>query len=262
MQRFNYSRDNVVKDIQSIIKNWIDEKPSIRSIAYLSRQTCVTDSSLRRLTAQNIKISDDSLFEILKSIFMSETYEEILRNLNNYPDASNWFQKNFSYLRKIPVPLEKMTSPIADEITDSTNAFYIYSYLCAKPGINISEIEHQFGTRGAIETLKLVSKGVVLQKDQLLYPKEFEFQLSKKQVSHLLPELSKDFFKVDHPYNVRILETKGISKNGYIQAMDLYEEFLDRLLSILKENPGSIPVIAAGFFDSFTKEPYFGTEEE
>jgi hypothetical protein len=129
--------------------------------------------------------------------------------------------------------------------------------IASVPNITTQYIKDQYGLRGELELEKLIEKQFVTIADGKLIAKEQRLKITREQAINLLPDITKLYLKKDHIYNARALEIESVSKTGYIKLMDIYETFLGEVSTTLNNNPGDIPVVVAGFFDSLTTQPYF-----
>lgn len=263
MKNVLYTKNQLVEEVQKVFQLWKNEKPELRTIAHLSRETGVTDSALRRLLNQNSKISDDSIYKVLVHILGVSGYDNMLQSLGDFPESRKWFQRHFSYLKAAPALQEYKPSYIAEEITESASSYAVYKYICAHQDIGKNEILNQFGLRGEIELNKLIDKNLVQVLNEKLVVKDKKISITKDQAIGLLPKLMEFSLKREHIYNAVVLEIEGVSKEGYVEMMDAYETFLNNITQIIKNRPGGIPVVAAGFLDTFTCQPYFkgGSDE-
>jgi hypothetical protein len=250
-------KSKLVSEIQEVLSRWLNENPETRSVAFLSRKTGVADSTIRRLLNSGTKIHEDSIFKLLAYVFDVQSFDGISAALSEKTEALSWFQKHYAYMKTTPSLDVYKHSPIADDITDSVLSFSVYKYRSAAGPLTAKEIKDQFGVRGEVEIEGLILKGLVVLEGDILKVKDSRVKFTKSQAIELLPELTRNYLKKDHPFNVRILEVEGTTKEGYIRLMDLYERFIEDVSKTLQENPGNIPVIATGFIDSFTYQPYF-----
>lgn len=252
-----FEKSQFVSEIQEALIFWLNEKPEVRSVASLSRATGVADSSIRRLLNGGVKIQEDSIFKLLAHVYEVQTFDGISNALDKKPQALKWFEKHFAYLKAAPSLENYKFSPLSEDIADSALSYSVYKFISAAGPLKPEAVKEQFGVRGELELETMIVKGLVSLEDSLLKVKDKRIKFTKTQAVSLMPELTKAYLKKDHPYNVRILEVEGTTKEGYSKLMDLYERLMEDVSKTLQENPGNIPVIAAGFFDSFTYQPYF-----
>jgi hypothetical protein len=258
MEIINFDKTNLIYEVKEVFSSWTNENAELRTVAYLSRETGVSDSSIRRLVNSDIKILDDSLFKLLTYISGVYEYQAFLDYFSDKSEISNWFTINYSYMKKSLALQEYRFCTSTNEVAASAMAYSVYNVILVLGHVSFSFIRDQFGMRGEIELENLIAKGflladangVVVKEDKLL-------KFTKEQVASLLPDISKTFFKVDHDFNARSMEVGAVSKNGYTAIMNTYQKFLGEVAEIYKESPGNIPVIVAGFFDSLTTQPYF-----
>ena len=263
MEQIEFEKTKLVAEIQNALNSWINEKPETRSVAHLSRETGVTDSSLRRLLNGDVKISDDSIFKLLSFTSAEYKYENFLKFFQSKPEIQKWFIKNYSYMRPFQALQSYKPTPIAEEITANPIMFSVYMLVSSVNGVRSADVKEQFGVRGELELEKLLEKGLIRLDGETLIAKENKIKFSKDQAIDLIPELARMFLKKDHVYNYRSLEVEGVSKQGYQEICDIYEKFLGDVSEVMKNRSGNIPVIVAGFFDSFTTQPYFeGSKNE
>lgn len=258
METVTFEKDKLVGEIQEVLTSWINDKPEVRSVANLSRITGVTDSAIRRLVNTGAKIADDSIFKLLACVFGTQTFDGISKALANKPEALKWFQKHYAYMNATTNLQVYKHSPIADQVSTSAMAYSVYNVVLSLGSVPSGYIKEQFGMRGEIELENLIEKGILVQMNNEISVKDDTLiKFTKEQVASLLPEVTKTFFKADHLHNYRSLEVGAVSKDGYIQVMDVYDRFLNDIAKIYASNPGKIPVIVAGFFDTLTTQPYF-----
>lgn len=258
MEIVTFEKNKLVSEIQDVLNSWLNEKPETRSVASLSRATGVADPAIRRLMNNNIKINDDAIFKLLAYIFDVQTFDGISSALSKNPEALKWFEKNYAYLKTSTALAAYKHSPVADEVAANAMTYSVYNVVLALKSVPSGYIKEQFGMRGEIELENLLKKGLLLQKDGEIHVKDDALlKFTKEQTVQLLPEITKVFFKADHEFNARSLEISAVSKDGYNEIMDAYENFLNQISNIYKNRPGNIPVVVAGFFDSLTTQPYF-----
>ncbi len=250
-------KSTLVSELQQIIKSWINEKPKIRSVAGLARATRVTDATIRRLLNTNAKIVDDSILKLLVHVFESHTFDAISASLATKPETLKWFHRHYSFMKAAPSPLFQY-SPIAEEMAVNPMAFSVYSTVLIFSKVSPDYIKDQFGMRGIVELEKMISKDILFVKDNNIYiKKDLYLKIQKTQMVRLMPDLMKFFFKEDHIINAYLLEIRTVSKKGYQELMSLYSKLSHEMVALFDKNPGDIPIIAAGFLDSFTTQPYF-----
>lgn len=258
MQVMEIEKTKFIAEVQGVINSWIQTKPETRNVAHLSRETGVTDSSIRRLMNNGTKISDDSIYKLLGHVAQTFEFDTFLNSFSRAPQIQKWFERNYSYLKKSPSLSIYKPSPLAEEMTLNPIAFAVFSSILALKKVPVSYIKDQFGMRGEIELEKIMQKGLLFQQgDSVCIKEDIFLKITSEQTVALLPELTKTFFKPDHQYNARALEIGAVSKEGYIKIMDIYGKFLEEISSIYINHSGEIPVVVAGFFDSLTTQPYF-----
>lgn len=120
-------------------------------------------------------------------------------------------------------------------------------------------LKEQFGLRGQREALLLIDLGVLKSEGEFLRISEGtrKLKISKTQTLSMLPEVSKLYAKADHSFNACALEIEAVNRQGYARLLDAFEDFLKKTSKILEEDKGTIPVVIAGFMDSFTTQPFF-----
>lgn len=248
----------LVKEIQEVLSSWLNEKPDTRSVAYLSRETGVSDSAIRRLLNSDVKIADDSIYKLLTHICRANDYDTFLGLFTGKKNIQVWYSKNFAYLKKAPALEAYKPTPIAEIISENPISLSVYGIISSMKGLTQSYIKEQFGVIGEFELEKLVQKEIVtINSDGILFAKAGKVKITKEQVIANLPALSMIFFKKDHVFNGRILNIESVSLDGYKKLMDAMDKYIDDVSTIVKENSGEIPVITAGFMDTLTTVPYF-----
>ncbi len=259
-----YDKAKLIMELQSIVNTWIGEKPK-RSVASLARATGVADPALRRLLNSSTKPFDDSIFRILTYILHDETFDGVAKILKDYNkvETLKWFSRHFSFLKMFPLPPEHKYTSITDQVAANLDSYFIYNLVLVLERVSEKYILKQIGITGELELDRMIDLGILCEDNGDIYLKEnVSLKFTKEQVARLLPEVSKVFFKASHGRNSRALEVGAVTIDGYNKLTDIYNHFLHEVQTVYREKPGDIPVIVAGFFDSFTKQPYFNDNKK
>lgn len=253
-----YTKKQLVEEVQNVFQAWRNEKPDTRTVAHLSREAGVTDSAVRRLLNQNTKISDDMLYSILLYIAGNQSFEKMVSKYQSYPSISAWINKHYSYLLKAPVKSSVQEDSVASIIYQNPIMFGVYMFISSIPNVTSDFIKEQFGLRGEKELEHLISIGLVTADGDGYVAKQKDVMFSKEQTVALLPDITRTFLKKDHDHNSYLLRVDGISKEGYIKLMGIFDILISQTCEIISSNPGDIPVVFCSFMDSFSVQPYFG----
>ena len=258
MEIVTIEKNKLVGEIQDILTAWLKEKPEVRTVASLSRATGVTDPTIRRLMNNNVKINDDAIFKMLAHIFEVQTFDGISAALEKKQEVLKWFERSYSYLKNAPELEAYKNIPFANEITLNPIAFSVFALVSSLPVTTTELIKEQFGVRGEVEMEKLIQQGVLgISESKVFVRNEKKVRIDKDQAISLLPEITRTYLKKDSIHNYRALEVEAVSQEGYVALMDLFSKFLNDVHAIYNDKPGNIPVIVAGFLDTFTTQPYF-----
>ena len=258
MEILNFDKSKLITEIQNALSEWQSMKPDVRTIAYLARETGVTESSIRRISNNGIKIADDSIFKLLSFICGEYKYEKFLQYYHQKNEVKKWFMRNYSYMANSPALQEYKPTSISADLAANSISYSVYMYIRSLSSVTSADIKEQFGVRGEIELEKQISKGHIKQEgENLRTVNQEKILFSKDEIIDLIPSIATSYLKKDHLYNSGILETGGLSKEGYIKMMDIQQDFLEKTVQIYQDYPGSIPSVTVGFFDSFTQHPYF-----
>ena len=104
-------------------------------------------------------------------------------------------------------------------------------YITSLPSVTSADIREQFGVRGEIELEKQISKGYINQVgDKLRVVNQDKIHFSKDEIIELIPSISSNYLKKDHLYNAGLLETGGLSKEGYLKMMDHRKRAISRFV--------------------------------
>ena len=257
METVYFDKYKLITEVQEILSHWQKEKPETRTIAHLARETGVSESSIRRLQNGGVKIADDSIYKLLSFISGEYKYKEFLSYFGQRIEVQNWFTRNYAFMAHSASIQEYKPSPVSSVIATNPIMFSVYMLISSVENMTAKGIMEQFGLRGEIELENLLSKGLVILDGSSLKVKDKNIKITKDETISLLPDLTKMYLKRDHEYNYRSLEIEGVDKDGYLEICTIYEKFLGDVSDVFKNRPGEIPVIVAGFFDSFTTHPYF-----
>ncbi len=267
ISRENYTKDKIrfIKELQTIIRTWIRGN-KVRTVASLARGAKVSDVSVRRLLNNDRKIVNESVFNIISWIYDQSTFEGMVKALekDDKPIVLEWFIKYYSYMRKYPVLQENKYIPVSDVVTGSPMAFFGYLLTLVLDQVSRKRFQQEFGGPAIAELDKLIKKCFLQEIEGMvsIQGEAVSLKFTKEQVAYLLPELCKMFFKPDHDFNAQHLEVGALSKEGYNDLRDFHLEFLAKIQTLYRTKPGNIPVISAGFSDTFTSRPYFTNEGE
>ncbi len=258
------NQDSFINELQTLIDIWIKEKPN-RTVADLAQSINATNTTVQRLLRNRRKIVHDLVFNILAHIFDRRDFEGIVESLkkHNSPVILQWFIQHYSYLAKVPALQEYRYSTISDRIASDVESFSVSAFVYALERTPKQRVVKELDLGRETKLDRLIEQGILCEDNDYVYVKDYPYvKLTKEQVARLLPELCEVFFKPNHSSNVRHLEIRALSPKGYKDLINLHFEFAKNMQKIFKKNPGDIPVIAAGFCDTLTKEPYFKEERK
>lgn len=253
-----FEKSKLVAEIQDLLNSWLNEKPETRSVASLSRSTTVADSSIRRFLNNGIKIQDESLFKLVSHVAGTETFEGVSNILSEKAEAKKWFQKHFAYLEKIPNMQGYKFSENQADIVLNPIAFSVFALVSSVADIDGDFIRNQFGIRGEHELEDLIEKGIIgTDGSKLSVIGGNKLKLDQQETTKLLPEITRTYLKANSRHNGRALEIESVSEAGYGELLELFGKFLNDVHGIYKAKPGNIPVVVAGFVDTFTTQTIF-----
>lgn len=263
MNELIYNKQALVDELNEMIHKWSSEKPQTRTLAHLGREAGVTDSALRRLKNQKVKISDDMIYRILGTILGTTEHDSIRENITGSIHLSKWLLRHYSFLADSSALQAYKHSPVAEEITLNPIGFSVFGLVSSIDGVTMAYVRDQFGVRGEIEAENLIKSGVLALDGDTLTVADGpnKVKITKEQTIDLLPEITKMYLKKDHVYNFRALEIEGVSKEGYQVICGIFEKCLHQVSEAMATHKGEIPVVYAGFFDSLTTQPYFNGDK-
>lgn len=257
MENTIYCKTELIEEINALIQRWSDERPQTRTLAHLSRETGVSDSALRRLRNQKVKISDDMLYRVVNTIFENPKFSDLKTKVSQLPTVSKWLMRHYSFLENTPGVEDYKYTEVSDEIVLNPIAFSVFALVSSIDGVTKEYLKEQFGLRGVLEADSFVKKSIFDLKDGIyvLGSASNKVKISKNAVISLMPELTKLYLNTDSEVDQYIFECDGLTKNGYLELSNAMVDFYKRSAEIISRNKGNIPFILSGFLNTMTVDP-------
>ena len=247
-------KEQAVTALQSSVNSWLAEN-SRRSLASLSRESGVSESSLRRLLNNSTWPSQDNVFKLISYLGngnIVSTVNALAEPLKNQIKFDLYYL-DFKELKKY-VSLGGKDSALKD-FTHQV----VFERSSIGPGISVAEIRELFGAYGltAVENLKVA--GLITEVDSTIKcVAEYKYHAFTTQMTKdFLAQSIATFYKTQTNYNYIFSFNDGVTTSGYGQIMDILENAQQAIFKIIEDSPGDIPVTIGGFMDTLTTNVLF-----
>lgn len=254
------SKEEAVKTLQGIVQGYLDKSPR-RSIASLARDSRVGETSLRRLMNDGVLPINDNIVKIVATIKDAVTNRDLVANQDqSVVDLIQYAlpYKMFDFIKDYAI-----VSASVEESLGSSTKKLIFAKASAGAGISKSEIKDDFGRLGLVAAEELSSSGLLIDLgDSFKVAPEYGMHtLSLAATKDLLAAAVKAYYKPETQTNYGFAVYESVTSKTYGEIMGIYEDAFKRVVELVKQNPGDVPVFAGGFMDTMTTSNFFEKKE-
>lgn len=252
----SFGKVEAVKSLQDLVNKWMDLSPA-RSVAALARSSSVSDSSLRRLMNDNVLPSNENVGKIMHYLLGATKNRDLVENNDQTVVDLVKFVMPFKAFEAVKD--YSVIAPSVEEALDSSTKQLIFAKASVGKGIMKQEILEDFGKLGIKASEDLLKKGLLISSGEVftVTPECSKHSISLEMTKEILSLAIQTYYKPETDTNFVHATYDSVSKQGYGQIMDVYMKAYNDILSIIKEQPGNVPVIAGGFIDTMTTSDFF-----
>lgn len=255
-----YSREKAISELKALVLDWLSGK-SDRSIASMARGAKVSEACVRRILNDNSMPITENLQKILSFLNSGGTHKQILGSLGE--DLRKHIKFELSYLK-----FEEVQDYVSMVDKESFLPDFVHQAIFERSsiskGISFDEIKNMFGAYGETAAMNLVTAKLAHAVDGQLVcvPELKNHSWSISTYKQFLSDAIKNFYKTTSDVNYIFNVNEGVSETGYSKVMDVIEVAHKNISSLVKDNPGEIPLSVGGFMDTMTYQNIFVKNRE
>jgi hypothetical protein len=252
-----FAPNDLLSALQSILKNYLNEKPS-RSLNGLSKKCTVSEPTLRRIFKGQIK-----------TLPTATTILDILTTLSGEKNTA-LIAKNFpgpiaDYLESIiPQAQEFGTeydSELNTELKDPVK-YIIYKLAANSSGLRLRKLNELFGRHGVSQAESLIQKGYLHTEGGVLFTKVKDFTINHESFVNNF-KIVADYIKTQNPlattnlYSLLANYSESVTADAYKDIISLQKRTLQKIRKIMSEpsSKGSIPLFLLLAIDTLDTQP-------
>jgi hypothetical protein len=251
MEYKQYSKEEAITALQSLIQAWLDEKPK-RNRLSLARETGVSETTIRRVMNDSVLPSGNNILKIVSYIKGVNTNKEILKS--GGPILAKTIEtlaptitfESFENRYNLPYHLEQHLN--------SPTKRLLFSKASTLGRLNEDSIVHEFGHIGLMDVKELVSAGVLdLVENEYRMTKQMQTcSVSVNTLKDLMVETTRAYYNTESDYNYLFYVSAGVSSEAYINIMEVLKDAHQKISLLVENNPGDIPVFANAAMDKMS----------
>lgn len=254
-----YSIEKAAIELNRLVSDWLNSKEN-RNVALLARSSKVSENCIHRILKSNSMPKAENLQKLVSFIKGPESNQNVFGSLEE--NLQKHIKFELSYLDFEESKSYVGLGPKEDFLKDFTH-HAIFELASMNSGVEISELQNQFGTHGlkVVDSLQKANLVKVVD-NRVLAQDEYRYHTSSGVLQkRFLVGAAEEYFKLESNVNYLYTHTGKVTSSGYSQVMDVVEAAHKAIWRIVDTNEGTIPLVVGGFMDSMTANNIFATGE-